>query len=120
MGWSIGSGIDDRDIGYGVPALCDHPKCAKKINRGLSYCCGGYLSGYGCGLYFCSDHLVCVRKPHGCDDDIELCSRCKRYKPPYEPKEDIQEWIDHKLNDPSWAKWRQDNPEFVKKYIKYG
>ena len=41
MGWEIG--YDDnweRDIGYGVPAECDHPDC-QVIDRGLSYVCGG-------------------------------------------------------------------------------
>jgi hypothetical protein len=42
MGWSIGYDENwKRDIGYGVPAVCDHPKCNKIINRGLSYVCGG-------------------------------------------------------------------------------
>lgn len=38
MGWSIG--FDEhwqRDIGYGVPATCDHPGCGAKIDRGLSF-----------------------------------------------------------------------------------
>ena len=37
MGWSIG--YDDnwkRDIGYGVPAVCDHPGCNEKIDRYLN------------------------------------------------------------------------------------
>lgn len=118
MGWSIGTGENGRDIGYGVPALCDHPKCSKEIDRGLSYCCGGYFSEYGCGLYFCGKHLPCSRKPHGSEDGVELCHRCMRYRPPFEPKEDIQKWIDHKLTDGSWEEWRQENPEFVKKYRK--
>ena len=40
MGWSLG--FDDkwnRDIGYGVPAYCDHPKCSVEIDRGLAYVC---------------------------------------------------------------------------------
>ncbi len=53
MGWSIGSD-GDRDIGYGVPAECDHPDCTAEIDRGLSYVCGGdpYGGEYGCGLFF--------------------------------------------------------------------
>ena len=31
MGWSIGYDNNwNRDIGYGVPAFCDHPKCDKE------------------------------------------------------------------------------------------
>ena len=42
MGWSIGYDSNwDRDIGYGVPAYCDHPDCNEEIDRGLSYVCGG-------------------------------------------------------------------------------
>jgi len=32
---------------------------------------------------------------------------------PFEPKPDIQEWIDWKLTDESWSKWRAENPEWV-------
>jgi len=50
MGWSIGFDSSwNRDIGYGVPAYCDHPKCSKKIDRGLSYVCGGEPYGGGGG-----------------------------------------------------------------------
>lgn len=32
MGWSIGwDSTWQRDIGYGVPALCDHPNCSAVI-----------------------------------------------------------------------------------------
>ena len=56
MSWSIGFDSNwNRDIGYGVPAYCDNPKCNKEIDRGLSYVCGGEAFGgeKGCGLYFC-------------------------------------------------------------------
>lgn len=54
MGWSIG--YDERwkrDIGYGVPATCDHPGCEEKIDRGLSCVCANqqpYGGEHGCGL----------------------------------------------------------------------
>ena len=59
MGWSIG--YDEkwaRDIGYGVPAVCDHPDCDARIDRGLSYVCCNQepRGGEGCGLYFCEKH----------------------------------------------------------------
>ena len=108
MGWSIG--YDDnwkRDIGYGVPAYCDHPKCHKEIHRGLAYVCGGGPYGEslgdgrnGCGLFFCDKH-----------GGGFLCPRCRAYKPPYKhPKPDHPEWIHHKMTDESWAEWRNEQP----------
>ena len=105
MGWSIG--YDEkmgRDIGYGVPAICDHPDCNKEIDRGLAYvCCNQepYGGDDGCGLYFCEDHR----------DISGKCERCQRDEDPFEPKPDTQEWIQHKLNDESWAEWREKNPD---------
>lgn len=93
MGWSLG--YDERwkrDIGYGVPAYCDHPKCGKEIDRGLSYVCGGepYGGEKGCGLYFCSTHLILsLRRP-------QLCTRCYRYRQPFKPTPDHPEWVQYK------------------------
>jgi hypothetical protein len=98
MGWSIGYDQHwQRDIGYGVPAWCDHPDCDEYINRGLSYVCGGepYGGEKGCGLYFCGKHRKWM-----------LCSRCARHKPPFASKPDHPDWIQHKATDPSWAEWR--------------
>lgn len=105
MGWSVGwDSTWNRDIGYGVPALCDHPKCTARIDRGLAYvCCGQepYGGDKGCGLFFCYEHQRYDGK----------CPRCVKSKPAYRNiKPDVREWIEHKLNDPSWAKWRKDNP----------
>lgn len=116
MGWSIG--YDDnhkRDIGYGVPAYCDHPDCNEEIDRGLSHVCGSepYGGQYGCGLYFCKEHL------HFHEDDMEwidLCERCSEFKEPFTPKPDHPEWIEHKLTDESWEEWRNENPDFVEKH----
>lgn len=118
MGWSLG--YDNRwgrDVGYGVSAFCDHPKCNEKIDRGISYVCGSEALGgeYGCGLYFCSKHLTGYRKPHGSDRNVELCNRCERYKAPYRPKPEHPEWAEWKLTDESWKEWRKENPEEVKK-----
>ena len=42
MGWSLGYDRNwKRDVGYGVPAICDDPECTEEIDRGLSYVCGG-------------------------------------------------------------------------------
>ena len=112
MSWSIG--YDEkhrRDIGYGVPAECDHPDCKKEINRGLSYVCGGepYGGEHGCGLYFCADHLTYN------EDDIPLCDRCIEGKEHFDLKPDVAEWIEWKLTDESWQQWRDENPDEVEK-----
>jgi hypothetical protein len=112
MGWSIGWDSNwDRDIGYGVPAYCDHPDCNAEINRGLPYVCGGepYGEPRGCGLYFCEKHLFMYEKLP------QLCARCApRRKKPFEPKPDHPYWIKFKLTDPSWKQWRKENSEWVK------
>lgn len=116
MGWSIGYDNSwGRDVGYGVPSICDHPDCNKEIDRGLSYVCGSepYGGEYGCGLFFCEEHLY-YRKPHGSDRLVQLCPRCMRYRNPYNGKPDIKEWIEHKLTHESWGTWRKDNKEEVK------
>lgn len=107
MSWAIGfDGTWQRDIGYGVPALCDHPDCDKPIDRGLDYVCGGdpYGGEHGCGLYFCSKH-------HSFGGH-RLCECCDDTPggPTFEPKPDLPIWINHKLSDESWARWRAENP----------
>jgi hypothetical protein len=116
MGWSLG--FDDRWqrwIGYGVTAYCDAPKCNEEIDRGLSYVCGGqepYGGEYGCGLYFCSNHLF-YHKFRYAERSGEFCKRCIAHKRSYNPKPEHPEWLDHLLTDESWAEWRKENPEFV-------
>ena len=104
MGWSIG--YDEtwkRDIGYGVPATCDHPGCHEKIDRGLARVCGGEQFGgeNGCGLYFCGHHLFAFR---------QQCHRCTDGKKPFLAKPDHPEWIEWKLTHASWQEWRAENP----------
>lgn len=103
MGWQIGYDENrERDIGYGVPAICDHPGCNEEIDRGRDYLCGGPTrKGKGCGLYFCDRHLVTLGN---------LCDRCRDEKEPYTPKPDALEWISWKFNHESWAQWRAENP----------
>lgn len=88
-----------RDIGYGVPAYCDHPGCTVEIDRGVSYVCAE-----GCGLHFCGEHLSWGA----------LCERCEHEQEPFDPKPDHPEWIRHKLTDKSWAVWRAEHPKWVK------
>lgn len=117
MGWSIGFDRNwNRDIGYGVPAYCDHPGCNEEIDRGLAFVCGGHPYGgdQGCGLYFCDKHLFL------CLDDRklpQLCERCRdENEEPFEAKPDHPTWIRHKLLDSSWAEWRAKNREWCEKY----
>jgi hypothetical protein len=110
MGWSIGFDSQwGRDIGYGVPAVCDHPRCEKAIDRGLAYVCGGepYGGDKGCGLYFCYAHLSADNR----------CARCRNRKPPFTPKPDVPRWMRHKLKHSSWVRWRDENPSEVKELI---
>lgn len=111
MSWSIGFDRHwQRDIGYGVPAFCDHPQCDQEIDRGLSYVCGHgepYGGERGCGLYFCGKH-----------GGGDLCSRCRHYKRPFAAKPDHPRWIRHLLTDASWAQWRAENPGEVKRLQK--
>lgn len=109
MSWSIG--YDEhwkRDIGYGVPAYCDHPGCKAEIDRGLGYVCGDDLYGgeRGCGLFFCADHQV------GYDQTCACCAPKKRRKF-FTASPDHPEWIAFKLSDESWQKWRDENPAEV-------
>jgi hypothetical protein len=114
MSWAIG--YDDhwqRDVGYGVPAFCDHPGCAEKIDRGLAHVCGGEPFGgeHGCGLHFCSKHMTYRTTRDG--EMVQNCYRCSHYKPPYRPKPDHPEWTRWKLTDESWGYWRSENPDLV-------
>lgn len=105
MGWAVGWDHNwKRDIGYGVPAFCDHPDCDEVIDRGLAHvCCDQqpYGGDRGCGLYFCSKD----------SDTRGRCIRCQRYRKPFEPKPDHPDWIKHKATDPSWAAWRAEERE---------
>lgn len=107
MGWQIGFDENwQRDIGYGVPAICDHPGCTVEIDRGLGFvCCDQqpYGGEDGCGLYFCSDHRALDGR----------CQRCIVSADPFEPKPDAIRWVRFKLEDASWAQWRQENPTKV-------
>jgi len=110
MGWSIGyDSTWRRDIGYGVPATCDHPGCGESIDRGLGYVCAHqtpYGGEHGCGLFFCGKHA----------NGRHQCERCAAGQDPYnpfEPTPDIPEWVEWKLTHESWQRWRDENPEEV-------
>jgi len=111
MGWAVGYDSNwERDIGYGVPAICDHPDCNAEIDRGLGYVCGDDVYGgdRGCGLFFCQKHSLSPMSPKL---PGRLCERCyPRQRKPFEAKPDTVEWMRWKLRDESWAQWRTDNP----------
>jgi hypothetical protein len=111
MGWQLGFDSNwNRDIGYGVPAYCDHPGCTKTIDRGLSYVCGGepYGGEKGCGLFFCGKHRdMYSKRVNGKIEAVELCDRCGHNKKPYKPKPEHPDWIKFKMTDPSWKEWRK-------------
>lgn len=114
MGWSIGYDSNwKRDIGYGVPALCDYPGCTEEIDRGLSYVCSGepYGGDHGCGLFFCAKHRRFHSFRDGCCQ--EVCFRCDRYRKPFSAKPDVPAWTNWKLTDESWQSWRDENPAEV-------
>lgn len=76
MGWAdCGKDSHGRKIGYAISETCDHPKCKKKINRGLSYACGGMHGAgeYMCEGYFCLDHLYYHRMD---EPRFPICERC--------------------------------------------
>lgn len=75
MGWAdCGTDSRGRPIGYAFEATCDEPGCEEKIDRGLSYACGGmHGEDSSCEEYFCPAHL------YGHDHEHPrgmVCSRC--------------------------------------------
>jgi len=108
--------------GYGVPAICEHPKCNKEIDRGMDYACGGEpFSQYGCDRYFCGNHLVFHRFNTGFNSrECKLvCERCAEKKNSFPYKPEAKEWLKHILKDKSWEKWRKENSEMVDEYKNY-
>lgn len=111
MGYAVYD-VDGRDAGYGVPSLCDHPDCSERIDRGLSYICGDEPASdsRGCNRYFCEKHATYTPTLG------RLCERCYPCrKAPFPPKPDVPEWMRWKLDDESWGRWREENPEEVVK-----
>jgi hypothetical protein len=130
MGWAIGY-LDGRDVGYGVPAVCESPDCKVKIDRGLAYKCGEWRSDDGCGLYFCYKHLVYATDSY--DNTIQFCEPCainvhlnsidpntgyESFVATYDMKPDVKQWVRHKLNHASWKQWRDENQDEVNDLIK--
>jgi hypothetical protein len=119
MGWSIGFDSNwHRDVGYGVPAMCDYPDCGKQIDRGLGYICGDDIYGgsVGCGLFFCEAHLQEWKVTE--NGLRRVCERCVLGVDPFMPTADVPEWLKHKLNDASWLIWRDENPDEVAEIVR--
>jgi len=125
MGYQVYK-VGHRWGGYGVPAICEYPDCNKKIDRGMSYACGGEpFSECGCDRYFCEKHRIYTGfKTDGdggvCDhlEDcdctfVEVCERCAKGEAPFPYKPEVKKWIRHLLKDKSWAEWRKKNPKEV-------
>lgn len=106
-----------RFAGYGVLAICEHPDCNEEIDRGYSHACGGEpFSEHGCDRYFCSKHLTMHWfNVGGSREYVDVCERCDKRKPPFPRKPEHKDWLKHLLTDTSWAEWRKQNPEEVKK-----
>lgn len=69
-----------RGIGYVHSGICDHPGCYKKINRGLSYACGGMhgnCADQACEKYFCQEHLLVVENIEGFTDELSMGQLCR-------------------------------------------
>lgn len=112
MGYAVGF-REGRWIGYAVPAECDIADCHEKIYRGMDALCeehslvevavGGeeieIEDDEGCGLYFCSEHQYKTEL----HDDAQ-------------PKPDSPRWLWWIVNEDSWAKWREENPEELARY----
>jgi hypothetical protein len=79
MGWSYAVARDGREIGYSVEATCDHPECDAMIDRGLGYLCGEMHEDeqFGCGKYFCQDHLGVYEHEDG--TLCSVCDECRTY-----------------------------------------
>lgn len=142
MGYSIFDQVIngvERDAGYGVIALCDHPNCTAVIDRGMGYaCCDAIHHDGSCGGFYCSEHIMLwsvISKDEfeGLDDKeiqklLEQYGLSDQYSPSNMPEfneceqfnhcqhEPIQSktaqgWVDWIKKDDSWGKWRELYPE---------
>lgn len=69
----LGTNADGREVGYRVDGVCEAEGCDAEIDLGLGYACGNMPDGgaYGCGKYFCYDHLNIGLAPE------QLCTPCE-------------------------------------------
>lgn len=63
--------------GYDVDDVCHEDGCSAEIDRGLGYLCGnmpGAPDEFGCGKWFCEEHLYMPPAEVGCHNG--LCNTC--------------------------------------------
>lgn len=72
MHYEITRNGEKIEAGYGVETVCERDGCEEQIDRGLAHLCGEVPGGdeYGCGGYFCGEHLYMTL-------DGVLGDRCK-------------------------------------------
>lgn len=92
MGWAnCGEDSRGRPIGYAHPATCDHPGCGAKIDRGLSYACGGMHGDdeISCERYFCEEHRQgwVLADRDGRKVTMGVCAECEAAWRAENPKE---------------------------------
>jgi hypothetical protein len=130
MGYQIYQ-VGNRWGGYGVPCVCEFPTCKKRIDRGISYACGGEpFSELGCDRYFCEKHRqytyfdpeqddgICKHEDDCECETAEVCERCAKNEQPFPYKPEVKSWVRHLLKHESWAEWRKKNPQKVKELLK--
>jgi hypothetical protein len=63
------------EAGYGVEDVCNLAVCTVDIDRGLGFLCGQRPGGdeFGCGHYFCADHLFYAQVG---DASVQVCEKC--------------------------------------------
>lgn len=121
MGYGVYE-MNGRWQGYGVPAICDHPDCDEKIDRGMSHSCGGSPTE-NCGLFFCAEHLCNDVDPEAeyTSDNRHNFSVCERCVDPeltsFSPKLDMEFWKAWLMNHETWKSWREENPKFVQENL---
>lgn len=128
MGYKIGyQGKFKRFLGYGIPAICDHPGCETEIDRGMGHACyEGVPYDSACGGFFCSEHHENYVYPDEIEDlhqeelnqlgldpdedysDIDGAVCCRHSM---EKHKEAATWINFILTDESWEKWREKYTE---------
>jgi hypothetical protein len=65
-----------------------------------------------------ADSTFCEEHHSGCHgESYSVCPRCANSKAPYKhPKPEHPDWMRHVLADPTWKKWRKDNPQEVAEF----
>lgn len=73
---NCGTDSNGRPVGHSHSATCDYPGCSEKIDRGLSYACGGEHgeTERGCEKHFCTKHLNSTVEDGG--DFWHTCDSC--------------------------------------------